>query len=39
MKGINETLKNKIASVYCGVGIATCKWNDIYDTEEELIKD
>ena len=39
MKEMNTTLKNKIASAYYETGITTCKWNDIYDTEEELIKD
>lgn len=39
MKEMNTTLKNKIAVAYYETGITTCKWNDIYDTEEELIKD
>lgn len=39
MKEINTTLKNKITSAYYGTEKATCKWKDIYDTEEELIKD
>ncbi len=39
MKEMNTTLKNKIAVAYYETGIITCKWNDIYDTEEELIKD
>lgn len=39
MKELTETLRNKIIHTYNNVGITTCKWNDIYDTEEELIKD
>ena len=42
MKELTETLRNKIINAYNGynkTGRTTCKWNDIYDTEEELIKD
>ena len=37
MKQITEELKFKINS--SRAGIKKCKWNEIYDTEGELIKD
>ena len=37
MKPITEELKFKINS--SRAGIKKCKWNEIYDTEGELIKD
>ena len=37
MKPITEELKFKINS--SRAGLSSCKWNEIYDTEEELIKD
>lgn len=37
MKEITEALKFKIRS--SRAGLEKCKWNDIYDTESELIKD
>lgn len=37
MKQITEDLKHKIIS--SRTGISPCKWDEIYDTEEELIKD
>lgn len=37
MKPITEELKFKINS--SRAGIKKCKWNEIYDTEDELIKD
>ena len=37
MKQITEELKFKINS--SRAGIKKCKWNEIYDTEDELIKD
>ena len=37
MKPITEELKFKINSSRAGV--KKCKWNEIYDTEEELIDD
>lgn len=37
MKPITEELKYKIHS--SRAGIRPCRWNDIYDTEEELITD
>lgn len=37
MKEITETLKFKIRS--SKIGLEKCKWNDIYDTEDELIRD
>lgn len=42
MKELTETLRNKIINAYNAynkTGRTTCRWNDIYDTEEELIKD
>lgn len=37
MKQITEELKFKINS--SRAGLKKCKWDEIYDTEEELIKD
>ena len=37
MKQITEELKSRIHS--SRAGLKQCKWNEIYDTEEELIKD
>ena len=37
MKQITEELKFKIN--LSRAGIKKCKWNEIYDTEDELIKD
>lgn len=37
MKPITEDLKFKINS--SRAGLKSCKWNEIYDTEEELIND
>lgn len=37
MKQITETLKLKIMN--SKAGLMRCKWDEIYDTEEELIKD
>lgn len=37
MKSMTEDLKFKINS--SRAGLKSCKWNEIYDTEEELIKD
>lgn len=37
MKEITKELKFKIQS--SRVGLKPCKWNEIYDTEEELIQD
>lgn len=37
MKNITEDLKNKIRKSRSG--ISRMRWNDIYDSEEELIKD
>ena len=37
MKPITEELKNKINS--SRAGLKKCKWNEIYDSEDELIKD
>ena len=37
MKQLTEELKFKINS--SRAGIKKCKWNEIYDTEEELIDD
>ena len=37
MKPITEELKFKINS--SRAGLSSCKWNEIYDTKEELIKD
>ena len=42
MKELTETLRNKIINAYNSYNKTvrtTCRWNDIYDTEEELIKD
>ena len=37
MKQITEALKSKIYA--SRAGLKKCKWNEIYDTEDELIKD
>ena len=37
MKEMNENLKNKIWKLKTGNNTTSCKWNDIFDTEEELI--
>ena len=37
MKEMNEVLKNKLQMSHAG--LKSCKWSDIYDTEDELIKD
>ena len=37
MKAITEELKFKIQASRSG--LRQCKWNEIYDSEEELIKD
>lgn len=37
MKEITEALKFKIRS--SRAGIKSCRWNEIYDTESELIRD
>ena len=40
MKELNEGIKNQIImSHYSPRKGKSCKWSDIYDTEEELIKD
>lgn len=37
MKEMNDNLKQKIRMAHAG--LSSCKWSDIYDTEEELIQD
>ena len=37
MKEMNEVLKNKLQMSHAG--LKSCKWSDIYDTEDELIND
>ena len=37
MKEMNDNLKQKLRMAHAG--LSSCKWSDIYDTEEELIQD
>ena len=37
MKSIDKELKEALLKTHCGVNSRKMKWNDIFDTEEDLI--